>query len=244
MMATKKDILVQLQKDILLLQGFKRLPADDSIQVKLGPIDAAFPNGCFPLAAMHEFINEGAEYAAATNGFISCMVAALMVNGGACLWISSSPTVFPPALKAFGIEPDRIIFIEIKKEKDILWVIEEALKCEGLAAVVGEMQQISFTASRRFQLAVEHSRVTGFIIRNHSRNLTINACVSRWKISPLPSASEDNLPGIGFPRWNIELLKIRNGKPGVWQMEWSWGRFHPVSTLVTSLPQDRKKKTG
>lgn len=41
-------------------------------------------------------------------------------------------------------------------------VMEEALKCGGLAAVVGEVQDISFTASRRLQLAVEQSGVTGF----------------------------------------------------------------------------------
>ena len=37
----------------------------------------------------------------------------------------------------------------------MLWVIEEALKCEGLAAVIGEIKELSFTQSRRLQLAVE-----------------------------------------------------------------------------------------
>ena len=244
MAATKADIIAQLQKNILHLQGFKRLSTDNAAQIKLGPIDNAFPNGCFPLAAVHEFISEGRESTATTDGFVACLVSALMVSSGACVWISSSPTVFPPALKAFGIEPDKIIFIEIKNAKVALWVIEEALKYDGLAAVVGELQELSFTESRRFQLAVEQSRVTGFIIRDHPRNLNINACVSRWRISPLLSSSENNLPGIGFPRWNIELLKIRNGKPGEWQMEWSHGRFHPVTPFVTLLQQEQKRKTG
>jgi protein ImuA len=39
---------------------------------------------------------------------------------------------FSPALKSFGVEPDKIIFITVTKEKDMLWVMEEALKCEGL----------------------------------------------------------------------------------------------------------------
>ena len=41
-------------------------------------------------------------------------------------------TIFPPALKSFGIAPDKIIFIDLKKEKEILWAMEEALKCDGL----------------------------------------------------------------------------------------------------------------
>ena len=63
--------------------------------------------------------------------------------------------------------------------------MEEALKCDGIAAVVGEIQELSFTVSRRLQLAVEQSRVTGFILRNNPRNLNTTACVTRWKITPL-----------------------------------------------------------
>jgi protein ImuA len=152
--------------------------------------------------------------------------------------------LFPPALKAFGIEPDRIIFIDLSKERDVLWAMEEALKCEGLAAVVGEIQDISFTASRRLQLAVEQSRVTGFILRHHPRNLNTIACVARWKITTLPSELEEGMPGVGFPRWNVSLLKIRNGRPGTWNMEWSAGAFHLIPDIITSLPELQRRKTG
>ena len=243
MPSKKEDIIRQLQKDILLLQGFKVVTANDAIQIKLGPIDHAFPNNCFPIAAIHEFINDGIEGTAATNGFISFLISSLMEKGDPCLWISSSISVFPPALKSFGLEPDKIIFITVQREKDMLWVMEEALKCEGLAAVVGEIKEIGFTESRRLQLAVEKSKVTGFIIRNRPRNINVNACVSRWKISPLESGSDNNLPGIGFPRWNIALLKIRNGKPGVWQMEWSYDRLHSISNPAV-LIQEEKRKAG
>jgi len=237
----KEDIIRQLQKDILQMQGFKGVTANDAIQIRLGPIDIAFPNNCFPLAAIHEFINEDIECTAATNGFISFLISSLMVKGDPCLWISSSRTVFPPALKSFGVEPDKIIFITVQKEKDLLWVMEEALKCEGLAAVVGEIKEVGFTESRRLQLAVEKSKVTGFIIRNRPRNINVNACVSRWKISPLESGSGNNLPGIGFPRWNIELLKIRNGKPGAWQMEWSYDQLHSISIPAVLIPEEKRK---
>jgi protein ImuA len=36
---------------------------------------------------------------------------------------------------------------------------------------------------------------------------------------------EDGLPGVGFPRWQVELLKVRNGNPGCWQVEWVAGSF-------------------
>ena len=242
--SAKKDIILQLQKDLLPLQGFKPPPAGALVDVGLGPVAAAFPNASFPTGAVHEFLSAGAENAAAAGGFIAGLLASLMQNGRVGVWISAARTLFPPALKVFGIEPDKIIFIDLAKERDVPWAMEEALKCEGLGAVVGELQDISFTTSRRLQLAVEQSRVTGFILRHHPRNLSTVACVSRWKITPLPSELEDKLPGVGFPRWKVALLKIRNGRPGTWQMEWSAGAFRLIPDIIVSLPQAQVRKTG
>jgi protein ImuA len=202
----------------------------------------AFPNEVFPLAAVHEFINMEEENEAATNGFIASIISALMKNGGATVWIGSSLTIFPIALKTFGISPERVVFINAPTQREALWAMEEALKCEGLAAVIGEIREITFTESRRLQLAVEKSRVTGLIIRSRSRNLQTNACVSRWRISHLPSSPEDNLPGIGFPRWNIELLKMRSGRPGSWQVEWSKGKFKIIPQIA--IQSEEKRKAG
>lgn len=241
--AERSEIIAQLRKDLLPLQGFRPTSANGALDMDLGPIKNAFPNASFPLGAIHEFLCAGAEDAAATGGFVGGLLAALMRTGGATIWISSSRTPFPPALKFFGIEPDSIIFVNLKKDKDVLWAMEEALKCDGLAAVVGEIQEMSFTVSRRLQLAVEQSRVTGFILRHHAHNVNTTTCVSRWKISPLPSKLEEGMPGIGFPRWNVELLKIRNGHPGRWEIEWV-GRFRHISPRITSMSQEQKKKAG
>lgn len=243
MATTKKDVLAQLQKEILPLQGCKPIVYGNALENGLGIINHAFPNATFPLGAVHEFISEGAEDNAATGGFIGGILGPLMLNGGAAIWISGSKTIFPPALQSFGIAPDRIIFIVLHKEKEMLWAMQEALKCEGLAAVIGEIPDISFTASRRLQLAVEQSQVTGFVLRCNPRNLNNTACVTRWKITHLPTDLPAGMPGVGFPRWNVELLKVRNGKPGSWQLEFVAGRFRQVSRL-TVLRHDQQKKFG
>ncbi len=46
-----------------------------------------------------------AEENAATGGFVAGIISALMRNGGALIWISASRTIFPPALRSFGILP-------------------------------------------------------------------------------------------------------------------------------------------
>ena len=166
-----------------------------------------------------------------------------MQNAGAVIWIGSTHSIFPPALHLFRLVPDKIIFINLQKETAMLWAMEEALKCEGLAAVIGEIKELSFTASRRLQLAVEKSRVTGFIIRNNPRAISTTACVTRWKITALSSEMEDGLPGVGFPRWNVDLLKVRNGNPGKWQIECKAGCFRYIYKTAI-IPQQLHQKTG
>jgi len=234
--------IIRLQNDILRLQGFKSVN-NAATDGGLGPIKNAFPNATFPLGAVHEFLSEKLEDATASSGFIAGLLATLMGSSGAILWISACRKIFPPALKSFGVQPDHVVFIDLRKEKEVIWAMDEALKCGALTAVVGEMKEISFTASRRLQLAVEQSQVTGFILRNQFQNLNTTACVSRWRITPLPSEPMDGLPGIGFPKWRVELLRVRNGKPGVWDIQWINGRFRPVYEF-SSATQDQKRSAG
>ncbi|CAN5273060.1 hypothetical protein BH11BAC5_BH11BAC5_21680 [soil metagenome] len=243
MTASKADIIARLQKDILPLQGFKASLNNIALDKAIGPVKNAFHDNHFALGVMHEFIANSRESAAVTTGFVAAVLAPLMQNGGTTIWIVACKGIFPPALKAFGIAPDKIIFIELKKEKEILWVMEEALKCEGLSAVIAEIPNLSFNASRRLQLAVEKSKVTGFVLRINPRAINTTACVTRWQISSLRSQLPDGMPGVGFPRWKVDLLKVRNGKPGSWDIEFVAGRFRQVNTIA-AIPLSIQQKTG
>ena len=39
------------------------------------------------------------------------------------------------------------------------------------------------------------------------------------------------MPGVGMPRWKVELLKVRNGVPGEWIVEWADGRLRCEGAL-------------
>lgn len=240
---TAKTDIAQLKKDILPLEGIKALPTDNKINLGFKPIESAFPNTTFPAGCMHEFLSASTEDTGATSGFIACLLSRLMQLGGAAIWISSSRTVFPIALKTFGVEPDQIIFIDLAKEREVLWTMAEALKCNRLTVVIGELREINFKESRRLQLVVEQSRVTGFILRQQPRIQNTIACISRWRITSLQSELEEGMPGVGFPRWNVELLKVRNGYPGKWKVEWQSNHFEEISENIFSI-EEQQRKTG
>jgi protein ImuA len=243
----KADIISGLQTDILRMQGFK--PASSSASdLGLGSIAHAFPNHSFSTGAVHEFLCEGNESSSATIGFTAGILGRLMGLKGCALWISTSRKLFPPALLNYGINPHHIIFLDLQKEKDVLWAMDEALKCSAITSVVAEIKEITFNDSRRLQLAVEQSKATGFIIRNNYKKLNPTACVSRWKIVSLPSEEIGNLPGIGFPKWKVELLRMRNGKPGIWNVAWRNGKFYNIHKDEENISFDKyeiqKRKVG
>lgn len=238
----KREQLNALRQEILTLQGFRAPLESEQRDMGLGIINRSFPNHTFPIASVHEFISTCPEETAVTAGFISGLLGTLM-NKGSCLWVSTRRTAFAPALKTFGVKPDQVIFVDAGNNKEALWIVEEGLKCETLASVVGEIPELTFTESRRLQLAVESSRVTGFIHRCTSKPVANVACISRWRIRPVESCCDSGMPGIGMAAWNVELQKIRNGKPGSWLVNWSPEGFRVVVPEVNKLSV-LARKTG
>ena len=228
MEAKKQDIIDQLRQYLMAWEGFRPLPPGERQEFGLGAIENAFPNQTFPTGVLHEFISTRPEFTAATGGFIAGIMQTLLQNGGVCVWVSYTRRIYPPALKRFGVSPDRIIFIDVQREKDVLWATEEALKCSGIAAVICETRLLSFMESRRLQLAIEQSRVTGFILRKDVKHMSTTACTARWTVKPVRSKLRPGMPGVGYPRWQVDLLKVKNGQTGSWTLEWKNQQFTPV----------------
>lgn len=239
MTAEKQEILARLTQQISAAQGFKPAPIASGDGFGLGEIEACFPNNVFPTGSIHEFLAEQPEDAAASEGFIAGLLAKMMENGSSCLWISRNRKLFPPSLETFGTDPQQIIFLDLYYTKEILWVMEEALKCEGLACVIAELPDIDFAQSRRLQLATEKSHVTGILLRKEpKRSLSATACSARWQIKPQPTEILEGIPGVGNPRWEVNLLKVKNGEGGKFYIEWAEDRFSPYQTPANnSQPQ-------
>ncbi|GAA4213339.1 ImuA family protein [Pedobacter jeongneungensis] len=233
--AAKKQVIKGLREQIISIQGYK--PTSKSCQDISGLelFASAFPGHSFPLQGIHEFISESREQNAASSGFISGILSALMKDGSPCIWISATRKFFPPAAKRFSIPAASIIFIDLQNEKELLWVTEEALKCEGLAAVVSEIPDLNFATSRRFQLVIEKSKVTGLFLRENPKTLSNTTCLARWKISPLPSLLPEGMPGVGQPSWKAELLKVRNGQGGAFDIRWSGSSFETLKRESTRI---------
>src|ERR1700728_620351 len=155
-------------------------------------LDERLPHGGLALGHLHEVTEDGAaaHYASLATLFVAGMLARLR---GPVLWCLRGRDLFAPALARVGLHPDRVIFCETWKDRDVLPAMEEGLKCGDLAGVVGEVSRLSLNASRRLQLCAGESGVTAMIIRRwHNlaeKNAASepNAAATRWRIAPHPS---------------------------------------------------------
>jgi protein ImuA len=197
-------------------------------------IDGRLPGGGLWLGALHEVAGGGPDL---EHGAAAALLAARLLARlpGPVLWVLGKPDLFAPALDAVGLHPDRVIYAEAGRSRAVLPTMEEGLRHAGLAGVVGEVPgRLTLTASRRLQLAAEQSGVICLALRRdrgqgqgQGRGDALlaepTAAMTRWRISPLPSppplAHSPDTPGLGWPRWRLELLRCRGGEPASWIVE-------------------------
>jgi protein ImuA len=211
-------------------------------------MDARLPGGGLALGALHEVAGGG-------NGALDGAAAALFTAGilartaGPILWCVRDQDLFAPGLAAAGLSADRVIYVEARDEQTALACFEEGLRHGGLAGVVAEIGRLPMTASRRLQLAAETAGTPGIAIRRWRRAADAadfgqpTAAMTRWRVSVLPSAPLA-VPGIGRPRWLVELIRCRAGENADFEVEGCdvEGRLALSAKLADRLPAPGKQR--
>ena len=189
-------------------------------------LDGRLPGGGLPLGHWHEIIGEAREreWSAASAGFAATLAQCAM-GAGVMVWVAQRDDVHAPGLQAFGLDPDRVIFVRVDKDKDVLAVQEDALRTRGISACVGEVSTLDLTAGRRLQLACERSGATALVLRRslfaeprvRQGRADAAAATTRWRVSAAPG--EHAFSWLGAPRWSVALDRCRGGRTGGWLME-------------------------
>ncbi len=210
----------------------------DSLPLGLPEIDALLPNGGLPTAALHE-IEAGptpsgrvAPHDGAALGFAAFLMGRF--RAGTLLWcrhptgaLDAPP--YAPALAAW-FDPARLLMVTARRDEDLLWAMEEGLRCPGIAAVLGETRAADPTAGRRLSLAAEKSGIPALLLRAQPAPPQ-SVCATRWRVASAPSPERPGLDAMGAARWRVELRRNRFGRPSVeempsWLLEWNDETHH------------------
>ncbi len=218
-------------------------------------LDRVFPAGGLPLGCWHELGGEGLEIeTGAAAGAFAAVLAMPLASRGAVVWVSRRDDLYAPGLAGLGFPAERLIQVQARDEAQALAALEDALGAAGVAAAIGEAEAVDLTVGRRLQLACERRGATGFLIRRRLFGAPPgkaapggppatagSAAATRWTVAPSPSEPAPGMPGLGVPRWRVDLKRCRGGRPGSWILEMNDGAY-PLR-VVTQLG-DRQLETA
>jgi protein ImuA len=217
MIALLRQRLLALQRAPGLKEGPGTLP------LGISAIDAVLGGGLLR-GALHEITAPGEAHLAAVTGF-ALGLTALSAASPRFFWIvedmalAENGALHGAGLDAFGLAPERLVRVAVAHRRDLLWAMEEALRCRVVNTVIGEIRcgEIDSVAARRLSYAAAESGALALLLRASPSN-TASTAATRWIVGTAPSASAH---GLGAPRIATQLIRNRRGPIGSWIIEWS-----------------------
>jgi len=119
------------------------------------------------------------------------------------------------------LAPERLLTVAASHRRDVLWAMEEALRCRAIGAVIGELRHgdIDTVAVRRLSLAAAESGALALLLRARPTS-DASTAATRWIVGAAPSPPARGFK-FGAPRFAAQLIRNRRGPVGSWILEWS-----------------------
>ncbi|RUO99629.1 hypothetical protein [Hyphomicrobium sp.] len=233
-------------------------------------VDALLPTG-FEAGALHEVKGdpsaaEGASAADWMAGFGFAVrlairrIDGLAAEGGAAsrpwlLWCwprSLSLEFGSPMMGGFlrlGLDASRLIVVETARASEALNAIEEGLKAQSLAVVIGALDEADLTPARRLSIAAGET-ATPCLLVTHPASEPAAATATRWRVQRQPSAPHSFDPRApGATRFSISLERCKARPESAAQpavlVEWSdeTRRFN-LASVMADLPAETRRAGG
>ncbi len=222
--------------------------------LKLGveAIDSALGGGLL-LGALHEVSPAQPFHLGAATGFALALATLAQRRPRPTLWIQSAfaraeaGAPYGVGLDCFGFPMDGVVVIELARAGEVLWAMEEALKCRAVAAVVAEFHDdanaLDLTALRRLSLAVRAGGGLGLLLR-HRTSAGASTAATRWEAAAALSL-RDSFGGLGRTAFALSLGKNRRGPCGNFLVIWNHHEraFEALPLGVAEAAGDRPDRT-
>ncbi|MDE2796450.1 MAG: hypothetical protein OXL34_16665 [Gemmatimonadota bacterium] len=207
------------------IQGIEEAGSPGRPRLPLGvpEIDRVLPGGGLRAGCIHEVTGDEAA-----TGFCAALLARAGNGaggggrrGGSLLWLARGDDLYAPGLVRYGIGAGRLLVVSgLHRQADMLWAMEEALRCRAVRGVVAETGGIGLTAGRRLMLAAERTGVVGLMLAREGGGTRggVGVAASRWRITAVPGIGER--AAWRKSRWRVELLHCRGSRPAEWTVTW------------------------
>jgi len=207
-------MIEQLRQNLRTLEKPARIEAEvGCLPFGIPVIDAALGGG-LARGALHEIAAGSEAHLAAATGFTLGLAARRQTR---VFWLAEdmalaeSGAPYGPGLDAFGLAPERLLTVAAARLHDLLWAMEETLRCRAVRAVIGELRhgEIDRVAIRRLSLAVAESGALALLLRARPPS-DASTAATRWIVGAAPNAC-----------FAAQLVRNRRGPLGSWILQWS-----------------------
>jgi protein ImuA len=203
---SSSTLLRNLQAQIGRLESAGRNPRrTEWVSTGFAALDRLLPHGGLAGGTLIEWLGAGEG-----NGALTLALAVggrIARQGGVLAVVSEWQAPFPPAAAALGVPLERALVVRPPDSRTSLWVWEQALRCEAVAATIGRMDRAGEVVMRRLQLAVEAGGGLGFLVRPPDCRAETAWAEARLLVKALPSRAD-------AWRLRVELLRARGGFGG------------------------------
>lgn len=216
------DPVAKLREAVMQTRG----PSPHSLPFGIGLIDERLATGGVDGAGLHEFVAASSSLNddAAATLFLAGIAARFAADAGQTVcWAMTAFDLYAPGLEQVGLGPDTLFYAQGRKDVDVLAIAEDALRDGSLACVIAEVKSADMTATRRLQLAASDGQTPILLYRRHRTRdrcplASPSSAMTRWRIGCAPSERLP-WPGVGRGRWQVALVRQRNGDPFSLELE-------------------------
>lgn len=210
-LAGKADVLSTLRTQLRRVESARR-PKSQAISSGVQPLDDLLPQAGYPPGSLVEWIDCG-RAAGAHWLALRGAVAAHRHSGGKVVIVDTEQTFYPPAAIAAGLPAAAIVLLRPQSREDLIWALDQSLRCSAVAAVWGQLANLPDNDARRLQLAAEAGGTLGMLLRPPSAIRQPSWAEVRWQVrgvAPRATASATNSDRL----LAVRLLRIRGAQAG------------------------------
>ncbi len=224
--AIKARRIAALRKAVDGLQSIPAatLPAHASATVEpsLAP---GLPAPGIPCGVLNEVIAAHADRPVGFAFLFTLMTAALRKRPGPAVFAAARRALdfglpYGHGLHRLGLDVSRLVLVETKTDKHVLWALEETLRSAVEPAIVAGAVEtgLGLTQSRRLNLAAA-THATPLALLRGEKAMGASAAATRWRLGSAP-AIYDRFGLFERWRWQATLERCRTGRTGDWLIEW------------------------
>ncbi|MEM8983101.1 MAG: translesion DNA synthesis-associated protein ImuA [Pseudomonadota bacterium] len=163
-------------------------------------LDAALPHGGWPRDTLIEVLSDTVGVGE-LRLLMPALAALLAERDGYIVWVGSPYQAYAPALLQWGIDVDRVLLVNASTASDVVWACGEALSSGSAVAVMGWVDALDITATRRLKLAAADNRSLAVLLRPLAARAQSSAANVRLAMVP------------GSDGTGVDLFKVTGGRP-------------------------------